>query len=570
MSLQTGNPAMSPKRRAALSYLAAVLIPLAVGSQWNRLFPTLQTVPGFIYLLLVALAARFLGFGPAVASIVTSAGLLVFCILYRLLPEEDANLRLVLFLVTAVVIAGISRRGDRETREADERYRSLVELAPDGIAVTDEAGKLVFANSALAKIVGASDPADIIGRDALDFLPPEDHEQARRRIGQLMSGDPTPWVVGRAIRLDGSVVQVERAGIPLRGGNRIFAQGFIRDVTEREEGRRRLQALFDRAIDGILFVDSNGHYVDANPAACELLGYTREELLKMNVGDLTARDQREEVLANWRDAIAGRRMSGEVTIHPKNGTVREIEYRIVTDVLPGLHCALLHDITARKEAERSLVQLSARLLRSQDEERRRIARQLHDTTAQNLAVLRVNLSRISRSADPAIKSSVDESIALTDQSIMEIRTLSYLLHPPLIDEAGLLPSLRWFARGFEERSGIKVTLDAPQELDRLPAELETALFRIVQEALTNIQRHSGSASAHIRVGRDQQSLRLEVVDEGNGLPKHLRQQGEALAAAGVGIAGMQQRVKELGGRMQIESQDTGTRIAVTLPIPRGS
>jgi signal transduction histidine kinase len=228
----------------------------------------------------------------------------------------------------------------------------------------------------------------------------------------------------------------------------------------------------------------------------------------------------------------------------------------------------MHDITARKEAERSLQQLSGRLLRLQDEERRRIARQLHDITAQNLAVLRMNLSRISRFAvDPEIKDSVAESIALTEQSIGEIRTFSYLLHPPLIDEAGLLPSLRWFARGFQERSGITVKLTAPEELDRLPSELETAVFRIVQEALTNIQRHSGSAVADIRLEKEPRSIRLEIEDKGHGLPAHLRDQQEALMASGVGIAGIRQRVRELGGKMQIESEDRGTRIVVNLPIP---
>lgn len=156
---------------------------------------------------------------------------------------------------------------------------------------------------------------------------------------------------------------------------------------------------------------------------------------------------------------------------------------------------------------------------------------------------------------------------MTDQSIAEVRTLAYLLHPPLIDEAGLLPSLQWLSRGFEERSGIKVTLEAPEELDRLPGESETALFRIVQEALTNIQRHSGSAVAHIRLSPQSKHLQLEIEDQGHGLPEHLRGQGaDTLAAAGVGIAGMQQRIRELGGNLEIASTDHGTKIAVTLPL----
>jgi two-component system, NarL family, sensor kinase len=564
---------MSPNRKAALGYLAAVLIPLVLGTQWIRFSPALQQLPGYIYLLLIALTARFLGFGPAIAGTMASTAVLASYIYFRLFPAEGAALRLFLFLVAAVVIAGVSRRGSEEAREANERYRSLVELSPDGIVVTDEAGKIVFANSALAKIVGAEDAASIIGRNSLDFMKPEEHEGARRRIDQLVAGRPTPWVVSWAIRVDGSVVQIERAGVPLRIGGKVFAQGFVRDVTEREESRRRLQALFDTAIDGIVFIDSDGRYVDANPAFCDMLGYTREEILRMKVTDIPPVDQRDNALAVWQEAIEGKRISGEVRLQRKDGEILEIEYRFVGNVLPALHCALIHDVTARNQAERSLAQLSARLLRSQDEERRRIARQLHETTAQNLAALKMDLSRMSRSsaaADPGIRSWLDESIALTDQSIVEVRTLAYLLHPPLIDEAGLLPSLRWLARGFEERSGIKVTLDAPEEMERLPAESETALFRIVQEALTNVQRHSGSPAAHIRLRRQSDHLHLEVEDEGRGLPEHLRSRdGDAFAAAGVGIAAMQQRIRELGGKIEIGSTDHGTKIALTLPLKAG-
>jgi signal transduction histidine kinase len=165
-----------------------------------------------------------------------------------------------------------------------------------------------------------------------------------------------------------------------------------------------------------------------------------------------------------------------------------------------------------------------------------------------------------------MKEAVEESVSLTDQSIAEIRTLAYLLHPAIIDEAGLLTSLQWYVRGFEQRSGITATLDAPEEIDRLPREMETALFRIVQEALTNVQRHSGSAVARIRLKREPMRVRLEIEDEGRGMPRHLRNHGNALGASGLGIAGMQQRVRELGGRIDIQSEDHGTRVAITIPI----
>jgi two-component system NarL family sensor kinase len=229
----------------------------------------------------------------------------------------------------------------------------------------------------------------------------------------------------------------------------------------------------------------------------------------------------------------------------------------------------MRDIAERKKAERSLQHLSGRLLQLQDEERRKIARHLHDTTAQSLAAVSLNLSRISRSpiiTYPNVRETVEESMSLTDQSIAEIRTLAYLLHPPMIDEAGLLPSLRWFVRGFEQRTGITVTLIAPEQVDRLSRELETALFRIAQEALTNIQRHSGSSVATVRVERHPRHLLLEIEDEGRGIRQELRDEPNALFTAGIGIPGMQHRVLEFDGRLEIVSTGSGTRLSVTLPV----
>jgi signal transduction histidine kinase len=181
----------------------------------------------------------------------------------------------------------------------------------------------------------------------------------------------------------------------------------------------------------------------------------------------------------------------------------------------------------------------------------------------------MNLSRISRAAasDPAGKAVLDESIALTDESIAEVRTLSYLLHPPLIDEAGLAATLQWFVRGFETRSGIKVSLEVADDFQRLPPDMETTLFRIVQEALTNIQRHSGSPAARIRLQTEDRRILLNVVDEGVGIPAHLRANEEALVASGIGIAGIRQRARELGGHVRIESNDSGTKVTVVLPAP---
>ncbi len=568
---------MSPKSKSAFGYTAAIAIPILFGAGWSILPAIVREVPATLLLLVIALVARWFGFRPALLLIFTST-VVMWWTVSRFFPMTPAPLalRLLLSFAVAIVIASISRRGSEEVREAEERFRALVELAPDGIGIAEADGTIQFANSALARIVGASDRRQLIGRKTSEFFHPDYAEEVKRRWQRLYSGQPVPFAFAKWVRFDGRIIDVEVAGVPVQKSGKTLYQGFVRDLTERnaaaaklEEHRVRLEALFDTAIDAIMFVDSEGRYVDANPAAVTLTGYEREEILQKTAGDFMPADRQKDFARIWQTILDGGESEGEFTIRRKDGTTRQVEYRASANVLPGLHYTLMHDVTARKNAEKSLRQLSVRLLRLQDDERRRIARELHDTTAQNLVAIRLNLSRIRRSAHREDKPAVDESIALAEQSINEIRTLSYLLHPPLIDEAGLLPSLRWFARGFHERTGIEVTFEAPLQLERLPPEVETALFRMVQEALTNVQRHSGSTVATIRVQKQAQRIRLEVEDEGRGLPSHLRERSAALAASGVGIAGIQERVRELGGEVQIGSEERGTKIIVTLPVSEG-
>jgi len=214
--------------------------------------------------------------------------------------------------------------------------------------------------------------------------------------------------------------------------------------------------------------------------------------------------------------------------------------------------------------------LAGRLMRTQDDEQRRIARMLHETTAQDLAALKMHLARLNRTAgdlSEGDRSALTESISLAEQSITEIRTLSYLLHPPFLDEAGLLSALRWYAAGFAERSGIKVDLELPEHFERLPLDTETALFRIVQESLINIHRHAESETAGIRLHRDAEELVLKIEDRGRGIPHaSLTQIMSGGGAVGVGIAGMSERIEQLGGRLEITSGGHGTIVCARLPL----
>jgi PAS domain S-box-containing protein len=230
--------------------------------------------------------------------------------------------------------------------------------------------------------------------------------------------------------------------------------------------------------------------------------------------------------------------------------------------------ALEAEIVDRKRAEKSLRTLTGRLLRTQDEERRHMARELHDHAGQTLVALGLNLSVLQQAAldhDPKITTLAAESQQLSDDLSKELRTLSYLLHPPLLDEVGLASALRWYVEGFAERSKIKVELELPEDFGRLPKELELVIFRVVQESLTNIHRHSGSASARIQLTRSGGTVEFEISDSGKGISAE-RQQEMTAARAGVGVRGMEERVRQFDGTLRIVSSGEGTKVFVMLPV----
>jgi signal transduction histidine kinase len=222
-------------------------------------------------------------------------------------------------------------------------------------------------------------------------------------------------------------------------------------------------------------------------------------------------------------------------------------------------------------ANHNLGELSARLLHLQDEERRRIARELHDSVGQTLAALSMNLAAIGADIERLAKTAttISDSTALVNDMSTDIRTISYLLHPPLLDEAGLASALTWYVKGFSERSKIDVDLRIPENFGRLSRDLETAIFRVVQECLTNIHRHSGSPVARIFIAHAEGRVRIEVEDKGNGISAQKRMEimASTTGTPGVGIRGMRERLRQLGGSLEIRSNGEGKGTLVTAYLP---
>ncbi len=251
----------------------------------------------------------------------------------------------------------------------------------------------------------------------------------------------------------------------------------------------------------------------------------------------------------------------------------ELEHRVAerTVELSQVLNRLESEIRVREKKEDELRNLSLRLMTLQDEERRRIARELHDSAGQTLAAMKMSIALIRQiKATPDLARLVDDLNTLTDDALQEVRTTSYLLHPPLLDEAGIASAARWFIEGFARRSGIQVHCEISEQMERPPRECELVLFRILQESLTNVHRHSGASTASVRLNRDSDHLELVIRDNGKGIPEERLRRFNTSVATGVGITGMRERVRELGGCLEIHSLNPGTTISVSLPALRSS
>ena len=223
-------------------------------------------------------------------------------------------------------------------------------------------------------------------------------------------------------------------------------------------------------------------------------------------------------------------------------------------------------------ANQSLRDLSARLMQLQDDERRRIARELHDSVGQLLAGLSMNLANVRGDIEQLSRTakSLTDSEALVQEMSQEVRTISHLLHPPLLDEAGLVSAIHCYVDGFAQRSKIEVALDLPEDFPRFSPELETAIFRVVQECLTNIHRHSGSSVAKIQLRHPDGQVLVEVADKGKGIPSEKHEELVSAGTPGVGIRGMRERIRQLGGTLEITSNGTGTFVLATFPVAQNS
>ena len=340
---------------------------------------------------------------------------------------------------------------------------------------------------------------------------------------------------------------------------------------ERKTQQTAEQAkLLDLANDAIVVRTARDRIAYWNRGAERLYGWTKEEALGRSTHELLHTrfpfpSSQIQDSDRWEGELQQVKRDGsQIIVASRWTTLRDRDGKFAG----GLE--INTDITARRQAEDAARRLSGRLLSLQDDERRRIARELHDSLGQYLVSLKVNLDLLSGAAHEERESAlITECLHAVQSCLSDTRTISHLLHPPLLDEAGLASAARWYVEGFAERSGLEVSLDIAPDLERLDREIETTLFRILQEALTNVHHHAGGSIVRIILQVDAEQVYLEVSDNGKGIPpERLRRLREDDSPTGVGLAGMRERVRDLGGTLTISSASPGTTIAVAIPVPQ--
>jgi len=504
-------------------------------------------------------------------------------------------------------------------RQEAHRFASLlsaiVDSSDDAIVSKNLDGTITSWNKSAERLFGWT-AQEVIGRSINVIIPTDRREEERMIIDHLKRGERVDHFETIRVRKDGTPLHVSLTISPVKDptGRIVGASKVARDITERKRDeleRQKFVTLADQCTEFIGMCDLEGRPFYMNRAALQLVGLeSMEEVSAVQVVDFFFPEDQEFITNKFLPQVL-REGRGEVEIrfrHFKTGSTIWMIYNVfvIKDRAgtPIAYGTFSQNITKRKDAEDALRRgeerfrllsemldtevrgrtreletrnaevlegaerlraLTRQMLQMQDNERRRIARELHDSAGQLLAVLSMRLVHLAQSVRPELQQEAHDAEQLVQQLTREIRTTSYLLHPPLLDEIGLQAALGWYVEGLVERSKLDIRLSIAEDMGRLSPELELVIFRLVQECLTNVHRHSGSASAEIRIERQGDKASVEVQDHGKGIsPEKLAK--IHLQAGGVGIRGMRERVRQLDGEMTVESDESGTKIRVLLPI----
>ena len=511
--------------------------------------------------------------------------------------------------------------------ETNSLLAAIVDSSDDAIVSKNLDGVITSWNKSAERIFGYT-AEEAVGRHITLIIPENRREEEVNILNRLRRGERVHHFQTRRVAKDGTLLDVSLTISPIKdgAGRVIGASKVARDITglklaqERERqsaaeavaANAKFRAVFEQTTVFAGIMTKEGILIEANRISLEACGYHAEQELGRRFWETSwwrnSLESREKIRAatpaaaqgtpyremlqySWADG-SGRLVDfalypilddhGQVIfLHPTGVDITELKrteenYRKLAETLEAEVRARTLELEKRNaevlRQSEMLRRFSQRLLQTQDDERRHIARELHDSAGQTLTVLSMNVAQLIQRAGrkaPEFAADAEKIQQSVQQLHREIRTTSYLLHPPLLDESGLSSALSWYVQGLVERSGMDVHLEIPEDFGRLPRDMEMTIFRLLQECLTNIHRHSGSKTALIRVAREANGIALDVQDRGKGIPPRKLADIQS-GGSGVGIRGMRERLRQFEGRLEIESSDSGTHILVRIPLPKSS
>jgi PAS domain S-box-containing protein len=476
------------------------------------------------------------------------------------------------------------KRTEKALRESEERFRAIVETTPECVKLISADGTLLQMNSSGLQMLGATFADDLLGKSVYDLVVPEDRGRFRafnEAVCRGQQGSLQFEIVG----LEGKRRHMETHAAPLNTPDGTTVHLAVSsDITQRKQAEQALRESEQRyrviteaapimvwmaGLDKLCYyfnkgwLDFVGHSLDQECGNGWTRGVHPDDFDRC----LQVYESSFEACRSFEMQYRLKHHSGQYRWILDHGVPRFGPDGTFEGYVGG--CLDIHNQKEAEEKARS-VDVSLQLMSSQDEERRHIARELHDTAGQTLTVLGINLAQLVQNTArraPELAGEAERIQETVQQLHREIRTTSYLLHPPLLDETGLQSAVSWYVQGLPERSGLEVRLDIPEDFGRLPSDMELVVFRLVQECLTNIHRHSESKTASIRMVRESNWVTLDIRDQGKGMSSTRLAEVQA-GSSGLGIRGMRERLRQFDGSLNIESGDSGTRVFARIPVTK--
>jgi PAS domain S-box-containing protein len=486
--------------------------------------------------------------------------------------------------------------------QASSLLAAIVDSSDDVIISKNLDGIITSWNKTAERVFGYS-AREAIGSHITLIIPKDRLAEEDTIIARVKRGERLEHFDTLRQRKDGTLIDLSLTISPVKdsSGRIVGASKVAREITDRKRVERSialLAAIVDSSDDAIVSKTLDGIITSWNKSAEHMFGYRPEEVIgkhitliiphdrcdeEANIIERLRRGERIDHFQTVRRRKDGSLIDVSLTISPVRDSAGNIigASKVARDISAPVRAAeLLRDSedqfrrlsqsldTQVRSRTRELQELSWQIMRARDEERRHIARELHDSAGQSLAVLGIEVDQLLQkaSSSPGLAADIERIRQTIRLLHSEIRTTSYLLHPPLLDESGLQAAISWYAGGLTERTGLPIDVDVSDNLGRPPRDLELAIFRFIQEALTNVHRHASATKAWIVLSRSESHFTAEVRDNGSGMSaerlRHVRSGG-----SGVGIRGMRERIRQFQGAMEIHSDSTGTKVSVQIPIP---